>query len=290
MVNHFRTEMPMPIVGIGHSFGGTVLCNLALMHPRLISTLVLLDPVIQYHADSSDGPTAASKSTSRREFWASREDAEASFKRNRFYQSWDPRVLEKWCQWGLEETPNERFHEKGIALTTSKHQECFTYLRQGWEAFSEDGRQLLNPSLVPDMASDGLDINDFYRPEAPMILSHLDELRPSALYIFGGTSSMSQPDSRKTKMQITGTGVGGSGGSKLGRVKQVVLDGIGHLVAMEATKECANAAASWLDQELRRFEEERRDYIAWTKKPLIDKQTLSDEWKRRAMGRTKSKI
>ena len=39
--------MPRPLVGIGHSMGGQQLAHLALMHPRLLSLLVLVDPVIQ---------------------------------------------------------------------------------------------------------------------------------------------------------------------------------------------------------------------------------------------------
>ncbi|MCJ1476314.1 hypothetical protein MMC13_004980 [Lambiella insularis] len=47
MINLFRDEMARPMVGVGHRLGGTVLVNLAIIHPRLFSTLVLFDPVIQ---------------------------------------------------------------------------------------------------------------------------------------------------------------------------------------------------------------------------------------------------
>ena len=290
MINHFRLEMPLPLVGIGHSFGAAVLCNLALIHPRLLSTLVLLDPVIQNHAYSEDGPNPAGKSAFRKEIWASRKEAEASFKNNKFYQSWDVRVLDKWCKYGLIDTPSEQHSNSGVTLTTSKHQECFTFLRQGWQAYSEDGKELLYPHELPDLEPGGLDTNGFYRPEAPKILSHLHELRPSALYIFGSKSPMSQPESRKIKMEVTGTGIGGSGGVKHGRVKDVVLNDIGHLVAMEATQACAEAAALWLGQETKRFEKEKKEYTEWTKKSLLDKQTLSEEWKRRARGSRGSKM
>ncbi|KAI0543193.1 hypothetical protein GGR58DRAFT_451075 [Xylaria digitata] len=46
MTNVFRAEMPRPIIGIGHSFGGSILTCLSLIHARLFSTLILLDPVI----------------------------------------------------------------------------------------------------------------------------------------------------------------------------------------------------------------------------------------------------
>lgn len=101
---------------------------------------------------------------------------------------------------------------------------------------------------------------------------------------------MSQSESRETKLQNTGTGIGGNGGLKHGRVKGIVLEGIGHLVAMETPNKCAQAAAVWLKKEMQGFEQQRKAYLTWTQKSLIEKQTLSDEWKRRAKGPAKSKI
>ncbi|KAL2049324.1 hypothetical protein ABVK25_010421 [Lepraria finkii] len=46
MVNHFRSQMTRPIVGIGHSCCGTQLVNLSLIHPRLFTTLILYDLII----------------------------------------------------------------------------------------------------------------------------------------------------------------------------------------------------------------------------------------------------
>lgn len=135
--------------------------------------------------------------------------------------------------------------------------------------------------LVPDMAPDSMIKFPFYRPEPPNTLARLPELRPSALYIFGGESPMSRPEARKIKMECTGTGLGGSGGAARGRVGEVVLDGVGHLVAMEASDRCAEAAAKWLGQETKRFEVERKTYVEWTKQSQLAKSTLSEEWKKR---------
>ena len=283
MINHFR--MPMPLIGIGHSLGGNMLCNLSLMHPRLLTTVVLLDPVIQTHSTAPIGPNPAQASAYRRDFWPSRSDAEAVFRKSKFYQSWDSRVLDLWCKYGIRETPSVLFpDEDGVTLMTTKHQECLTFLRPSWEAVSEDGTTLLKPELVPDMSRTDPLRFPLYRPEPPNTLARLPELRSSALYIFGETSPMSDEESRKIKMEITGTGLGGSGGVKEGRVKDVVLEGIGHLVAMEATEQCADSAAPWIGQEIKRFEEEKRLYVEWTKKSLVEKQTLSEEWKRRVGG------
>lgn len=46
MVNQFRDQMTLPVVGFGHSMGATALLELSLLHPRLFSSLVLIDPII----------------------------------------------------------------------------------------------------------------------------------------------------------------------------------------------------------------------------------------------------
>lgn len=272
----------MPIVGIGHSFGAAILCNLSLIHPRLLSSLVLLDPVVQQHASAPKGPSPAQASTYRRDFWPSRAEAEASFRKSKFYQTWDPRVLDRWCQYGIRETPTALYpQEKGVTLSTTKHQECFTFLRPSWDAMSEDGKTIVRRKLVPDMAPDSLVRFPFYRPEPPTTLGRLPEIRPSVLFVFGSISDMTSPESCQYKLDVTGSGTGGSGGAKEGRVEGVMLEGIGHLVAMEASKECADAAAMWLGKEVKRFDKEREEYIEWTKQSFEAKTTLSEEWKRR---------
>lgn len=67
-------------------------------------------------------------------------------------------------------------------------------------------------------------------------------------------------------------------------MKEVVLQGIGHLVAQEATKECADALTPWVGKELKRWKREQEEYVEWTRKSLVEKQTLSEEWKRRVGG------
>lgn len=92
---------------------------------------------------------------------------------------------------------------------------------------------------------------------------------------------MSPPQWRKEKMDRTGSGVGGSGGVKEGRVKEVVLERTGHLVAMEAVDACADAAATWLGQELKRWREEEDAFQQdWSRRPSRDKLVISEEAKK----------
>ncbi|CAL3968776.1 unnamed protein product [Diplocarpon coronariae] len=280
MINTFRAQMPLPIAGIGHSFGGACLVNLSLIHPRLFSTLILLDPVMQRYATAPSGPSPAQASTFRRDVWPSRSEAEASFRKSMFYQTWDPRALDLWCKHGVRELGGAGGE---VTLTTSKHQECFTFLRPSWHAVSENGT-VVKRELVPDIRDDSPTKYPFYRPEPNSTLLKLGELRPSALYIFGAESPMSAPEARKLKINITGVEPGGSGGARSGRVKECTLERVGHLVAMEASDRCADAAAGWLGQELERFEDEKKKYLEWTKQSLEAKTTLSEEWKKRIGG------
>ena len=80
---------------------------------------------------------------------------------------------------------------------------------------------------------------------------------------------MSPPDLRRQKFATTGTGVDGSGGFEEGRVKEVVLEGVGHLVSMIAPGKSAHAAAGFLAGELGRWRAEE------------------EEWRRRWEGRGK---
>lgn len=46
MVNHFRDQMPRPIIGVAHSLGVAQLVHLSLIHPSLFHSLALIEPVI----------------------------------------------------------------------------------------------------------------------------------------------------------------------------------------------------------------------------------------------------
>ncbi|KAM7213418.1 Alpha/beta hydrolase family domain containing protein [Rhypophila decipiens] len=282
LINQKQDEMPHPLVGIGHSFGATQLTMLSLLHPRLLTSLVLMDPVMQL---PNAGVRPAIPSTHRRDIWPSRSEASAKFHGNKFYQAWDPRVLELWIEHGLRDLPTSLFPKTGdkderVTLTTSKHQELFTFLRPTYNHVSKAEVGSLrdkDPILDEEFGKDW----PFYRSEPLAVFKRLPEVRPSVLYIFGGTSDLSTPELRKAKMEITGAGVGGSGGAKEGRVQEIVLEGTGHLVAMERVGDCADGISTFLGRELDRWREERRDFEEkWVRGVKgLDKVTIGDRWK-----------
>ncbi|KAE8141087.1 hypothetical protein BDV38DRAFT_279536 [Aspergillus pseudotamarii] len=87
--------------------------------------------------------------------------------------------------------------------------------------------------------------------------TRLPQLRPSVLYIFGERSKISTPPLRREMLEMTGSGVRGSGGTHRERVKEVVLP-TGHLVPMENALECARVSASLSHSEVSRWETDQQ--------------------------------
>ena len=301
MINHFRKEMSRPLVGLGHSMGAVQIVNLAYIHPRLLTSLILIDPTIlnTYTAPPPPGTSRFSHvqaSTFRRDNWPSRTEAASSIKKSKFYQSWDPRVLDLWIRYGLRSLPTAIYpgnqdssddsdsDDSSVTLTTTKHQEVFTFLRPRFDCM--DANQLLvNRRTHPDLDVGDAGMDLFYRPEPKIVFNDLPRLRPSTLYIFGGQSQFSTPDLRKQKLERTGTGVGGSGGTEADQVREVVLEGVGHLVPMEAVARCAAAAGEWLTSELKRWRGEEAEFKReWDGNERRAKFTVSEEWKKNIGG------
>ncbi|QDS74311.1 hypothetical protein FKW77_003972 [Venturia effusa] len=300
MINTFRADMPRPIIGVGHSMGGNNLVNLSLMHPRLLETLVLIDPVFAARASVKGNFQPAAMSAYRRDIWPSRRAAAESFARSPFYQTWDPRVLKLWIQYGLRDLPTKVYpksqpspaatgaavtleptvtpnittsiDEKEVTLTTSKHQEVFTFVRPNMPPLPNSPPHEVTH---PDVPIEG-DTVPFYAPAAIITLQNIPYLRPSVFYIFGETSDLSDPVFTSQKMAMTGTGLGGSGGAKAGRVVEVVIKGAGHLIPMERVAETAENAAQWIGKEMARWRvNEELLKRQWDSTPEVEKYTLS---------------
>lgn len=313
MVNHFRKEMKRPIIGIGHSMGGNNLVNLSLMHPRLFTTLIMMDPVIQRIPSREGNFGPAQASTKRRDRWPSRAAAEAGFKRSKFYQTWDPRVLDLWVKFGLRELPTHLYPsatpgsasassptadgaaatasatgntEKEVTLATSKHHEVFSFLRPNFvtEEYPSPSTQP-NPITHPDVDPAAAPNSPFYRPEPINTFHKLPNVRPSVYYIFGDQSFLSAPVLKADKLAQTGIGVGGSGGVKKGRVDHVTFEGVGHLIPMEVVGQTADACGSWLAPEIERWRSiEDAERHEWAAVPIEEKGKLSEQYVKTMSG------
>ncbi|KAL4882276.1 Alpha/beta hydrolase family-domain-containing protein [Aspergillus karnatakaensis] len=286
LINTHASEIPHPIIGIGHSMGGMQLAHLSLLHPSLFSGLILIDPVIQRE---NPGLKYAKASTFRRDLWPSREAAVEKFNSSPFYQAWDKRVLEKWVQFGLRDLPTPLYpdtKEGGVTLASTKAQELYFYLRTSYtDSRTGISRGKPQEEMHPDDAelqtmSEGKEV-PFYRPEPANVFRRLPEVKPPVLYLFGEKSEMSSSEAQAQKMRVTGTGVGGSGGVERGTVQEVVLPA-GHLVPMEAVKECGEACAGFISQIVsgweRRIEEYRRvwDGVADSERGGVEAQWVEE--------------
>lgn len=234
---------------------------------------------------------------SRREVWPSRAEAAASFSRSASYQTWDPRVLERWVDYGIRDVPGK----DEVTLTTTKPQEVFNLVRPSWHAYDPRGKELIHPELVPDLdpsLNTRWPTHPVYCPEGTSTVRRLPNVRPSVFYVFGGKSNISTLELQDEKMTLTGSGVGGSGGQANGRVKKVVGEKNSHLIPMEDPVFCARVAADWIKAEVERWWVDERNYEDWTQKSTEEKTTLSSDWEkhigvpgnRNGKDKTKAKI
>ena len=278
MINHFSSQISRPIIGIGHSMGGCQIAQLSLLHPRLFTSLVLIDPIISGSIRKGNWMPAIA-SVKRRDIWPSRAAAATSFGKSPFYRAWDPRVLDRWIEHGLRDLPTllhpQSEHPEAITLRTTKHNEVHSFLRPAVDYNAPDANgkptRVTHPDLPPTLAPD----LPFYRPEPGLVFDKLPHVRPPVLYILGAKSDVSMADERKAKMERTGSGWGGSGGAKEGKVREVLLD-CGHLVPMEKVVETADEAGKWIVEGRGRWaEEERRVKEVVGKVPKAERANMS---------------
>ena len=218
------------------------------MHSRLLSTLVLIEPVIL--DEDVPGPGSALMSSLRRDIWTSRQRAESSL--GRAFASWDQLALRELFEYGLRETSTALYNSTrskdlvpgSVTLTTSKHQEAWAYAQISFES--------------QDAGLDRLSLSDWdskkgllylgFRSESKIAMQYLSQLRSSVLYIFGASSSLSSPDLQNRKVERIGTGLGGSGGKAEGKVQATVIDKSGHMLPVEQPAILAEAAIGWISK------------------------------------------
>ena len=78
---------------------------------------------------------------------------------------------------------------------------------------------------------------------------------------------------------MTGAGVGGSGGTKEGRVKEVVIEDVGHLVPMEEVGETAENVTQWVGGEMERWRElEKLREQEWEGKEGVQRAMMGERY------------
>lgn len=226
--------------------------------------------------------------TLRRDIWPSEAVAKAQLEKSFFFRSWEPRVFDRLIKYGLRTTPTLVYPEsKGeFTLTTTKHQESWTFLRSNFDpqpVSEDDGSPAahMDRLLIPDLDARSVGTNLFHRAEAGITEANLPIVRPSVLYIFAGQSNLSPPHSQKLKMETTGVGIGGSGGAKAGQVSSVLFPSAGHLLPFEKVAETAESVGGWLGTRIAQFRKDEA-FLAGHDSGKSDRDMLvvSEKWKR----------
>ncbi|RAL10366.1 putative toxin biosynthesis protein [Aspergillus homomorphus CBS 101889] len=280
MVNHFRDQMSRPIIGVAHSMGCAQLVHLSIMHPRLFSTLILIEPVILDFAGRTAGSPNPSRSAAlRKDLWPSRPAAEAALHKT-LLRKWDPRAAARYMQYGLRNLPTRLYPDvdtnnittssspphtahddtivsaitsnppaSAVTLTTTKHHEAWSYSVPNLEP----ARAGLDYLLLPDWDAEFERPYMVSRPECQVSMHNLPFVRPSVLWVFGGRSYLSPPEEQEKKVSLTGSGTGGSGGVKEGMVQKAVLEKGSHMLVVENVEWCAKTAGAWLASWFRRY-------------------------------------
>ena len=299
MVNMYRDQMTLPIVGIGHSMGATALFELSLIHPRLFASLVVIDPVVGA-ASLKSGALLIYASSRRPDLWNSRKEAEQAFRSAKALKTWDPRVMNLWLEHGLRATPTLLYPEPGrMTLRTTKANEAWTYGRSWFDPLPGNNSYVSEQGRIkyPDGDESILDTYPFYCPEANYVWDALPQIQVPVFYIFPDSSPMSTPDIMVKKIEQTGSGNRGSGGEKAGMTSKSVINGCGHLVAFEKPGECAENAVGWLAKSLKTWEERKKYERENRDNKSMNQVALSGEWIKRAkegfdafMARPKTKL
>ncbi|PYH29273.1 toxin biosynthesis protein [Aspergillus neoniger CBS 115656] len=203
----------------------------------------------------------------------------------------DPRVFDKWIQYGLRDLPTplhpvtDETGPSAVTLTTTKAQELFYFVRPSY-VDERSGLPRGNPE--EEMHPDDHDADyPFYRPESAWMFRRLPHLKPPILYLFGEQSDLSSPIARRDKVVTTGTGLGGSGGAARGLVEEVVLPS-GHMFPMELVKETAEASAAFMDKRLSDWESRVATFRrAWEGVPHHERLSIDGQWERNINGSSK---
>ncbi|KAF5561741.1 esterase lipase family [Fusarium phyllophilum] len=207
--------------------GGCQIATLSVVHRRLFSTTVLLDPAIGppdhgLHALGLEKLTLRRKTT-----WASKEAAGVWARK--CFRTWDSDVVDLFLKHAIKPVAGD---DSSVTLTTGHYQELINYLKP---RFIHDNH-VKDPEIV-------------YQTGLVDMFHMLELVTCSTLFLCGGKSSLSVPHVRKLWLSK----IGEKGYSKLPgekwRSKVEVLPHVGHFLAMEDPKGCAEALATWINDE-----------------------------------------
>ncbi|KAJ5140693.1 hypothetical protein N7448_004101 [Penicillium atrosanguineum] len=284
VIYHFRDKMTRPIIGLGHSFGCNQLFSLSNWHPNLFHSLAFIEPGIDplYGMGTTIG--WANAILKFKDAYSTRQEAETQLFRLHNAKAWERSVSERFREYGVYGREGEKGEE--WAITTPRNQLVALIGRMNPTGVGRGPGGMADVTLadresVPDADPEGHQLGHFYRPELKKAWDMLPNMRPWALYIGGNNSPAFGPVKvREERLRLTGIGVGGNGGVKLGAVKQVVIEDGEHTMTFDRNLyKVAGHVADFLATESKRWAEgpkKRQD--KWLQKSLEERQSVGQDF------------
>ncbi|KAK4565993.1 hypothetical protein LTR86_003842 [Recurvomyces mirabilis] len=291
MVNVFRKEIIRPIVGIGHSMGGTNIMQLSHLHPRLFAGIVCFEPVTWNRYAPQYNFANIYFSGVQIDRWPSREVALERLRKSRMRSTWDSRVVAKYEEYALRKLPtllypNAPQNSKGaeaVTLTMTIHHDVRAFARGAHPSADKSFNEFRPDSRThPDLTQAEFDAlgQPAYQPAMLSTFAILPLIRPACLYIHGEGLNFANnmPDFRDDFLSRIGVGPGGSGGEAAGKVQRRSVEG-SHFAPLEHPRLVAEVSAKWIAETLVKFrEDEAKDEAEWKSLDRREKTMLSADW------------
>ncbi|KAJ6134413.1 hypothetical protein N7523_000735 [Penicillium sp. IBT 18751x] len=284
VINHFRDKMARPIIGLGHSFGCNQLFCMSIWHPTLFHSLAFIEPGIDplYGMGTTIG--WANAILKFKNVYPTRKEAEAQLFRLHNAKNWERSVSERFREYGVYKRKGEDGEK--WAITTPKDQLVALIGRINAKGVGRGPGGIADVTLadresVPDADPEGQQWGVFYRPELKKAWDMLPNMRPWALYVGGNNSpAFGSVKIREERLRLTGIGVGGNGGVRLGAVKQVVIEDGEHTMTFDHNLyKVAGYVADFLATESKRWVEgPLKRHNEWLQKSLTERQSIGRDY------------
>jgi len=207
---------------------------------------------------------------------ATRDEAAKELVRAHQAGGWDERAKERLTKYGI-------YEENGTWRSTTPKEQIaalvcnFNPKRLGVDGI--EGMTMEEREEIPDVDPQAWNPGSFYQSALKESWHLLPHIRPRVLYVNGEKSPFfGRPRTRDERARITGTGVGGSGGMKVGAVEQVVIkDGEHTMVFEKQLGEVADHVARWLGTDVKRWQQgEQKRMEEWRAKSVAERKSVPE--------------
>lgn len=202
LVEELLSHLPAqgaPVLGVGHSLGGTLMAMAAAKRPERFCGVIMLDPPLMLGPDAwamkaakrfgfVDRVTPAGKTLGRRSVWPSREVMAESLRRRGLFRRFTPEALNDYIESGtrlLDDGRAELTFDTAIEVAIFRHLPDHLSRLPGRlnvpvEVVAGEGSDLLTPSRIKRLERRGLNVSRV--PGSHMFpMEHPDETRAAIL-------------------------------------------------------------------------------------------------------------